>query len=132
MRRYYALVYKDENSAYGAQFPDIPGIFSAADNERDIIANAAEALQLWFEDAKDIINPSVMEELLQKEEVREALAAGAFFVSVPLIDNDSEIVRANVSFERGLLREIDRAAHERKLNRSAFLAAAARHELGLG
>jgi len=47
---------------------------------------------------------------------------------VPLIENDAETVRANVTFECGLLRLIDSAAKERRLSRSAFLACAARHE----
>jgi len=131
MRHYYALVHKDENSAFGIQFPDIAGLFSAADSERDIIGNASEALQLWFEDSEETPEPLPLEKLLQRQDVGAALTEGAFFIRVPLIDNDSEIIRANVTFERGLLRAIDHAARQRRLNRSAFLATAARHELGL-
>ena len=47
---YFAIVHKDEDSAYGISFPDVPGCFSAADREEDIIANAIEALSLYFED----------------------------------------------------------------------------------
>ncbi|TIP86280.1 MAG: CopG family transcriptional regulator, partial [Mesorhizobium sp.] len=50
-------------------------------------------------------------------------------VSVPLIDNDSAVVRANVTFERGVLRAIDMAARERGITRSAFLSSAARKEI---
>jgi metal-responsive CopG/Arc/MetJ family transcriptional regulator len=57
------------------------------------------------------------------------LSKGAFLVQVPLIENDTAVVRANVSFERGLLRAIDEAAAARGLTRAAFLAQAARREI---
>jgi predicted RNase H-like HicB family nuclease len=47
---YRAVVNKDEGSAYGVHFPDLPGCFSAADRIEDIFANATVALALWFED----------------------------------------------------------------------------------
>lgn len=129
MQRYYALVNKDEGSAFGVSFPDLPAVFSAADDEKDIVINAMEALQLYFEDICERPAASSIEALYSREDVREELAQGAFLVSVPLIENDTEVVRANVTFERGLLNSIDAAAKARGLKRSAFLAIAARHEM---
>lgn len=128
MKRYLALVEKDGESAFGVRFPDVPGVFSAADREEDVIFNAIEALQLWAEDMPSP-QPSTQQAVVARPEVREALAAGGYLVSVPLIDNDSAVVRANVTFERGVLRAIDAAARERGLTRSAFLASAARREI---
>lgn len=128
MKRYLALVEKDGESAFGVRFPDVPGVFSAADREEDVIFNAIEALQLWAEDMP-LPQPSTQQAVVARPEVREALAAGGYLVSVPLIDNDSAVVRANVTFERGVLRAIDAAARERGLTRSAFLASAARREI---
>ena len=51
MKTFYALVHKDDDSAFGVQFPDAPGCFSAADALADVLPNAAEALSLYFEDA---------------------------------------------------------------------------------
>jgi predicted RNase H-like HicB family nuclease len=45
-----ALVHKEKNSAFGVQFPDVPGCFSAADEMDDLVANATEALSLWADD----------------------------------------------------------------------------------
>ena len=129
MQRYYALVNKDEGSAFGVSFPDLPAVFSAADDEKDIVANAMEALQLYFEDIYERPEASSIEALYSREDVRGELAQGAFLVSVPLIENNTEVVRANVTFERGLLNSIDAAAKARGLKRSAFLAIAARHEM---
>ncbi|MHA6643305.1 type II toxin-antitoxin system HicB family antitoxin [Mesorhizobium sp. A623] len=128
MKNYFALVEKDGESAFGVRFPDIPGVFSAADRQEDILANAIEALQLWAEDMP-LPDPSLHPAIVAKPEVREALAAGGYLISVPLIDNDSAVVRANVTFERGVLRAIDAAARERGLTRSAFLSSAARREI---
>lgn len=128
MRAYYALVHKDEDSAFGVQFPDLPGVFSAADTEDEIVANAVEALRLWAED-EPLPLPSSLEAIRADAEVRRELADGAFIVRVPLIEDDSRVVRANVTFEAGVLRAIDEAAKSRGLTRAAFLASAARKEI---
>ncbi|OPB29502.1 type II toxin-antitoxin system HicB family antitoxin [Bartonella sp. WD12.1] len=131
MKRFFALVHKDENSAFGVQFPDFKGLFSAADQEENLIANATEALQLYCEEMDKLPTPLKFEEVIQKETVKIALSEGAFLIQVPFVENDSEVVRMNISIERGLLRAIDDCAQERGLTRSAFLATAARHELNI-
>ena len=40
-----------ETQRWSAVFPEIPGCASAGDTEDEAIANAKEALQLWFEPA---------------------------------------------------------------------------------
>jgi predicted RNase H-like HicB family nuclease len=44
---YFGLVHKEKASAFGVQFPDVPGCYSAADDLEDVIDNATEALGLW-------------------------------------------------------------------------------------
>jgi hypothetical protein len=73
--------------------------------------------------------PSTHHDLVARSDVREALASGGYLISVPLIDNDTAVVRANVTFERGMLRAIDATARARGITRSAFLASAARREI---
>ena len=128
MKTYFALVEKDEDSAFGIRFPDLPSVFSAADTQDDIVANAIEALQLWAEDMP-LPDPSSHEDIMSRRDVRDTLATGSYLISVPFIDNDTAVVRANVTFERGILRAIDAAARERGITRSAFLASAARRAL---
>jgi predicted RNase H-like HicB family nuclease len=122
------LVHKEKDSAYGVTFPDLPDVFSAADHEEDLTANAVEAIRLWAED-QPIPAPSTHDELMHREEVREELAKGAFLMRVPFIEDSTRIVRANVTFEKGMLDAIDTAARERGLTRSAFLASCARKEI---
>lgn len=128
MRSYLAIVHKDAGSAFGVSFPDLPQVFSAADAEEDLIQNAIEALRLWAED-EPLPVPSPIEAVLGRVEVREELAEGAFLIRVPLIEDDTRVVRANVTFEAGTLRAIDEAAARRGLSRSAFLASCARKEI---
>ena len=126
MQYFYAVVHKDEGSAYGVQFPDLPGCFSAADRIEDVLPHACEALEFWFEDSADV-TPRQLEDV--RALVAGDLAAGAFLIAVPRIRRTGRQVRANISLDRGMLDAIDRAADERSLTRSAFLVDAARNEI---
>lgn len=126
MKYFYALVHKDDDSSFGVTFPDLPGCFSAADRIEDVLPNAVEALELWFEDQPDA-DPARLDEV--RAAAADELAAGAFIVAVPRISNDHRVARVNVSLERGILDAIDKVASERSLTRSAFIAQAARNEI---
>lgn len=128
MKYFIAIVHKDADSAFGIGFPDLPSVFSAADEESDLTAHAIEALRLWAEDSA-LPEPSSYDDVIAREDVRRELSEGAFLIRIPLIEDDSRIVRANVTFEKGMLDAIDMAARERGLTRSAFLASAARKEI---
>ncbi len=123
---FYALVRKDTESAYGVEFPDLAGCFSAADDMERILPNACEALELWFEDAAEV-TPMRLEQI--QILVANDLAEGAFLVAVPRIRRSGRQVRANISLDKGMLDAIDHAAADRSLTRSAFLADAARNEI---
>ena len=128
MPYYIAVVHKEEDSAFGIHFPDVPGCFSAADGMDDLVANAIEALSLFAEDT-GLATPRGIENIRRDRDVAADLAAGAFLIAVPLIENGTRVVRANITLERGMLDAIDKAAKQRKLTRSAFLAQAARNEI---
>lgn len=128
MRYYIGLIHKDEGSAYGLTFPDLPGCFAAVDNWNGIPAAAAEAIDLWFEDRPDVEAAS-LEDLRKRADVVQALAQGATLISVPYIPADTALKRVNISIEAGLLRAIDETAKARKMTRSSFIASATRHEL---
>jgi predicted RNase H-like HicB family nuclease len=128
MKHFIALVHKDEGSAFGVSFPDLPSVFSASDGEEDLVANAIEAVRLWAED-EPLPLPSSYEQVTARDDIRAELSNGAFLMRIPFIENDARVVRANVTFEKGMLDAIDAAARERGLTRSAFLASAARKEI---
>jgi predicted RNase H-like HicB family nuclease len=126
MKTYLALVHKDPDSAYGVSFPDLPGCFSAADDYASLIANAMEALELWFENATEIIPRDIG---AIREDVAEDLREGAFLIAVPYIRRTTRQQRVNISLDTGTLDAIDQAAQALSLTRSAFIAMAATNEI---
>ena len=126
MKTYLALVHKEPDSAYGLTFPDLPGCFAAADTQGDILRNAVEALELWFEDASPV--PPRGPEAIAAE-VSADLAQGAFLIAVPLVQPSTRQKRVNISMDAGTLGAIDSAAEELGLTRSGFLAMAALNEI---
>jgi predicted RNase H-like HicB family nuclease len=130
--RYTAFIHKDPGSAYGVQFPDVPGCFSAGDTFDEAMTNAAEALAAhieWLErDGEPVPLPRPPDEVLADPANAEALD-GAFIVSVPLVRDLGSTTRINVSLDLGLLQAIDSEARHRKQTRSAFIASAVKKEL---
>jgi predicted RNase H-like HicB family nuclease len=123
---YHAVVHKDEDSAWGVHFPDLPGCFSAADDLADVQANASEAVALYLEGEK-APKPSTIEKI--RDMAADDLADGAFLLAVPYVYVRNRPQRINISIDRGVLDAIDAAATSRKLTRSAFLTEAARNEI---
>ena len=128
MQFYIAVVHKEEASAYGLGFPDLPGCFSAADSWDEVLAKATEALDLYFEDAEPV-TPRSIGEIRDDPEVAAALAEGAVLMPIPYVPAEGRQVRANISLDRGLLRAIDEVAARRRMTRSSFLASLARREI---
>lgn len=126
MRYFSAIVHKEEGSAFGVHFPDLPGCFSAADRMDDVLPNAVEALALWFE-SEPAVEPSSVERV--RAAAGADLAEGAFLILVPWISRSGTPARVNISLDRTMLEAIDKAAAMRRLSRSAFLAEAARNEI---
>ncbi|XVO20984.1 MAG: CopG family transcriptional regulator [Sphingorhabdus sp.] len=123
---YHAVVHKDEDSAWGVHFPDLPGCFSAADDLADVQANASAAVMLYLEGEK-APEPSAIEKI--RDMAADDLAEGAFLLAVPYVYVSNRPQRINISIDRGVLDAIDAAASSRKLTRSAFLTEAARNEI---
>ena len=128
MRYYIGIVHQEANTAFGIHFPDVPGCFSAADELKDLLANAAEALALHLEDEALPASRS-MDALRSDADVAQDLAEGAFLLAVPFIQLSGRSAKANITMDAGLLNAIDHTASERGLTRSAFLADIARREI---
>jgi predicted RNase H-like HicB family nuclease len=87
MTYHIALVHKDTDSCYGVSFPDVPGVFTAADSLDEAIRNAAEVLVFaaadWSELAGDKFPlPRTLDELRADPEFRER-SADAVVAAVP-------------------------------------------------
>ena len=123
---YVAVIDKEPDSAYGIQFPEVPGCFSAADVFEEIVPNAIEALSLFFEDSEPV-PPRGLEAV--REEFAENIAEGAVLMMIPYVGDRKRVVRVNLSLEKGFLDTLDEAAHMRGMTRSAFMQKAATREI---
>lgn len=131
IERYFALL-DGGAGAWGVAFPDCPGCTAMGADENEAYENAVEALGEWVHDARAdgaSPKPPTLAELRKDPEVKEALAAGAVFLTVPLVVEAGRPVKANISLDRGLLDAIDVAAKRAGLTRSGFLASAAKEKI---
>lgn len=135
MTRYIGII-DGKIAAYGIVFPDLPGCTSMGATIDAAFQGGIEAMRLWVLDAlgdgEALPPPRDMDALQQDADVRDALAHGASFVSVPLLLDSGRPTRANLSIDAGLLEAIDEAAKERGLTRSGFIASAARDKIVRG
>jgi predicted RNase H-like HicB family nuclease len=78
MTHYVAIVEEEEGKAVGVWFPDLPGCISAGDSLDEAMTNAAEALALWIDVAKErgdgIPSPRALTELKRDPEIAEDIA----------------------------------------------------------
>jgi predicted RNase H-like HicB family nuclease len=87
MPHYIALIHKDRDSCYGVSFPDVPGVFTAADTIDEAMQNAVEVLGFAAEDwsaleGKEFPAPRTIDELRADPDFQEQ-ATDAIVVAVP-------------------------------------------------
>lgn len=133
MGSYFMVVQKDEDSSYGAYFPDLPGCYSAGDSQEEVIENGRISLRLYIEDLiqRGSALPAArsLEQLMTDADVRQDFSQGnGFLMLVPLLFADTKR-RVNVTLEPSLIAAIDEAARVAGISRSEYLATAARREI---
>lgn len=133
MSYYVALIHKEKHSAYGVSFPDFPGCIGADDHSAEAaVRDAIEALAFHAAqmqaDGEAIPEPRSLDDLGRDADFHAA-AQDAMIVYVPLLTPGGKVERINISLDTLTLRAIDEAAKRRGMNRSEFLAAAARQTI---
>ena len=131
MQRYFGII--DQNGGiWGVTIPDIAGAVGAGSTLEEAIDSATVALreiaQHLVSGGYDLPAPSSFADVLATGE----WGANPPTVLIPLLLDSGRTVRANLTFDAGLLAAIDQAAKLRVLTRSAFLASAARDKIGAG
>jgi predicted RNase H-like HicB family nuclease len=123
---YYPAIVERAGKGYSVFFPDLPGCTSAGATLQDAARNAEEALAahivLSAEQGDAIPAPSDIDACAADREVDEAARL------LVRVEPPGRALRLNVTLDEGLVAAIDRVAE----NRSAYLAAAARHALATG
>ena len=127
----YVGIIDRSGETWGVRIPDLPGCYGGGDSADAAIRDAASAAREWIAHAQAQGRPRplarAMDEVLAAHEVD--VAAGEAAVLIAVLIDEGRTLRANVTFDAGLLGAIDAAAKERGLTRSAFLASAAREKI---
>ena len=114
---------------WGVRLPDLPGCVGGGATPEAAISDAIGALRevAAYKQSGGFPLPraSTLSEILATGEVQ----ASESTVLLPLLLDKGRTMRANVTFDAGLLEAIDDAARQRGLTRSAFLASAARDKI---
>ena len=121
MNSYFALVHKEADSAYGISFPDLPGCFSAADDEDRIFQEAQTALTLYASDEEVLPVARLISQLRADVGVKAEIEAGAFLISVPLIVVTKK-ERYNLMLASDLVEGVDATAETLGVSRSEFVS----------
>jgi predicted RNase H-like HicB family nuclease len=127
MAQFYGVM-DGSGDNWGVRVPDLPGCFGGGINPGEALADAISAAREWAEHkaGKGFVLPaaSSLDRLLQEE-----VQANEVIVIIPVLLDSGRPVRANLSLDAALLADIDRAAQQRGLTRSGFIASAVREKI---
>jgi predicted RNase H-like HicB family nuclease len=128
---HYVGILDGAAKVWGVRIPDLPGCHGAGESAEAAIADVVSAAREWadFRTAKGAILPPArpLGEILHDEGAD--LQPGEIAVMIPVLIDSGRPVRANLSLDAALLKDIDEAAKARGLTRSAFIASAAREKI---
>ena len=127
----YVGILDGGGKAWGVRLPDLPGCYGGGASPEAAIADAMSAAREWMahRETKGEAppKPRTMAQILKVEKIDAGQNEAA--VIIPVVLDAGRTVRANLTFDAGLLAAIDAEAARRGLTRSAFLASAARERL---
>jgi predicted RNase H-like HicB family nuclease len=130
---YYVGILDGSGDTWGVRIPDCPGCHGGGATPEAAISDAISALREWaaeiHTEGAQLPKAHTMAEILADPENGPELRASESSVLIPLLLDAGRTVRANVTFDAGLLDAIDAEAERRGLTRSAFLASAAREKI---
>ncbi|MDD5028917.1 MAG: type II toxin-antitoxin system HicB family antitoxin [Rhodoferax sp.] len=123
----------DEAHSHGAQVPDFPGCFSAADDLQELPRKVQEAVEVWFDgEDLDLPAPSGLDSLALKSDY-----TGGCWMLIDIdtsrldLRSNKKPMRINISMPADLVHDIDLAARASGATRSGFLAKAARQAMSV-
>lgn len=128
---YLALIFRDDEG-YGFTVPDVPGFTAhaakASLDEAVAVARGvlADHLASLVDAGLAVPDARAPEQVIADPDVREGLGDAVATMLLPAVLPAGRTLRINISIDENMLALIDRAAGERKLTRSAFIAEAAR------
>ena len=126
MATYYAALFQEEDGSFYAEFPDLDGCITQADSLEMLDHMLKDAMFVWLDGCKEDGEPIPASRTF--EEIRNEVAGQEDFHSVTLVVIPEKVKRVskNVRFTEPDLELIDQAATKHNMNRSEFLAMAAK------
>ena len=126
---HYVGILDGSGDVWGVRIADVPGCVGGGATPDEAIADVTTALRdvLMHKQSGGFDIPKVR--LLSDVLASAEIAPGETSVLIPLLLDAGRTVRANVTFDAGLLEAIDASAAQRGITRSAFLASAAREKI---
>ncbi len=119
--------------AWGVRIPDLPGCYGGGATPEAAIADAMSAAREWIgrrqTKGEAPPKPRTIAQISKAGEIDTARNEATAII--PVVLDEGRTVRANLTFDAGLLAAIDAEAARCGLTRSAFLASAARKRLAL-
>lgn len=129
----YIGILDGADKTYGVRIPDLEGCYGGGATPEAAIADVTSAARDWLShrETKGERAPKArtLTQILKTETIDAQQNEVAVLISVIL--DTGRTVRANLTFDAGLLEAIDAEASRRGLTRSAFLASTARDKLEL-
>lgn len=126
---YYVGILDGSNDVWGVRIPDLNGCVGAGSTPDAAIADAVIALRdvaaHKHSGGFELAPSTPLAQIISSGEI----APGETTIMLPLLLDAGRTVRANLTFDAGLLEAIDAAARTRGLTRSAFVASAARDKI---
>ena len=129
----YVGILDGTGKTWGVRIPDMPGCYGGGASAEAAIEDATSAAREWLAQqlSRGLAQPKArnLAAIIKFGEFDSGNNETAVMLSVIL--DAGRTVRANLTFDAGLLEAIDEEAQNRGLTRSAFLASAVRERLGL-
>jgi predicted RNase H-like HicB family nuclease len=127
--QYPLYVHRNGDTGFRASFPDFPSADASGDSFDELTHNAQEAVELMYARSEQLIPaPTCNTSELHALEMDDGQGIWVF-VDINLARVTSRAVGLQLSLLESLLQQVDAAAKERHMTRSAFIALAAVHEL---
>ena len=129
----YVGVLDGSGKTFGVRIPDLPGCYGGGKTAEEAISDAMSAAREWLahhlKKGGALPKPRSLSQIAKSNEID--VGNNEIAVMIPVILDAGRTVRANLTFDAGLLEAIDAEAAKRGLTRSAFLSTAARERLQL-
>ncbi|QRX83694.1 type II toxin-antitoxin system HicB family antitoxin [Glaciimonas sp. PAMC28666] len=111
---YPMYVWKDAGSAYGARLPDLPGVFTAADDLNELPTMAQDSAATMYEVEAHIPEASSIEKW---KDTPNYVDGFWMLVAIDRSKINTRPVRLNISLPESLLHDIDAYAKSHHLTR---------------